>query len=80
MLSKELGKTGVGVPEIGFGTWNYKGGAEPLRAVYNVQLSESPNSLPPVEPPQRRAARADVVIPLPATDGVRLARNGNTLG
>jgi diketogulonate reductase-like aldo/keto reductase len=32
MLSKELGKTGVHVPEIGFGTWNYKGGVEPLRA------------------------------------------------
>ena len=32
MLSKELGKTGVRVPEIGFGTWNYKGGVEPLRA------------------------------------------------
>jgi diketogulonate reductase-like aldo/keto reductase len=32
MLSKELGKTGVSVPEIGFGTWNYKGGVEPLRA------------------------------------------------
>lgn len=32
MLSKELGKTGLRVPEIGFGTWNYKGGVEPLRA------------------------------------------------
>ncbi len=32
MLSKELGKTGVRMPEIGFGTWNYKGGVEPLRA------------------------------------------------
>jgi diketogulonate reductase-like aldo/keto reductase len=32
MLSRELGKTGVRVPEIGFGTWNYKGGVEPLRA------------------------------------------------
>jgi diketogulonate reductase-like aldo/keto reductase len=32
MLSKELANTGVRVPEIGFGTWNYKGGVEPLRA------------------------------------------------
>ena len=32
MRSKELGKTGIRVPEIGFGTWNYKGGVEPLRA------------------------------------------------
>ena len=32
MLLKELANTGVSVPEIGFGTWNYKGGVEPLRA------------------------------------------------
>jgi|SRR5690242_1929502 len=32
MLLKELAATGVSVPEIGFGTWNYSGGVEPLRA------------------------------------------------
>ena len=32
MLLKELASTGAHVPEIGFGTWNYKRGAEPLRA------------------------------------------------
>jgi diketogulonate reductase-like aldo/keto reductase len=32
MLSKELANTGVRVPELGFGTWNYKEGVEPLRA------------------------------------------------
>jgi len=32
MLLKELASTGVHVPEIGFGTWNYKRGVEPLRA------------------------------------------------
>jgi diketogulonate reductase-like aldo/keto reductase len=32
MLSKELANTGVRVPEIGFGTWNYEKGVEPLRA------------------------------------------------
>jgi diketogulonate reductase-like aldo/keto reductase len=29
--SKELAKTGVQIPEIGLGTWQYKGGVEPLR-------------------------------------------------
>jgi myo-inositol catabolism protein IolS len=28
---KELGATGVQAPEIGFGTWQYGGGSEPLR-------------------------------------------------
>lgn len=31
MNFKELGKTGVRVPEIGLGTWKYRGGIEPLR-------------------------------------------------
>jgi diketogulonate reductase-like aldo/keto reductase len=31
MELKPLGNTGVMVPEIGLGTWNYKGGVEPLR-------------------------------------------------
>ena len=31
MELKELGKTGVMVPEIGLGTWDYSGGTEPLR-------------------------------------------------
>ena len=32
MLLIELAKTGIRLPEIGFGTWNYNGGVEPLRA------------------------------------------------
>ena len=28
---KELGNSGVKVPEIGLGTWNYRGGIEPIR-------------------------------------------------
>jgi diketogulonate reductase-like aldo/keto reductase len=32
MELKELGKTGVKVPEIGIGVWRYSGGVEPLRA------------------------------------------------
>ena len=32
MFSKELANTGVRLPEIGFGTWNYSGGVEPLQA------------------------------------------------
>lgn len=32
MELKELGNTGVMVPEIGLGTWRYRGGTEPLRA------------------------------------------------
>ena len=31
MKLKELGSTGVMVPEIGLGTWKYRGGVEPLR-------------------------------------------------
>jgi diketogulonate reductase-like aldo/keto reductase len=31
MESKQLGKTGVMVPEIGIGVWRYRGGVEPLR-------------------------------------------------
>ncbi|MBI2856259.1 MAG: aldo/keto reductase [Chloroflexi bacterium] len=31
MQFKELGRTGVQVPEIGLGTWQYRGGVEPLR-------------------------------------------------
>jgi diketogulonate reductase-like aldo/keto reductase len=31
MELKELGKTGVRVPEIGIGVWRYRGGVEPLR-------------------------------------------------
>ncbi|MGD1018673.1 MAG: aldo/keto reductase [Verrucomicrobiia bacterium] len=31
MQRKELGKSGVHLPEIGLGTWNYHGGVEPLR-------------------------------------------------
>src|SRR5260370_37245017 len=32
MLLRELGNSGIRLPEIGFGTWNYGGGVEPLRA------------------------------------------------
>lgn len=32
MLLKELASTGVHLPEIGFGIWNYARGVEPLRA------------------------------------------------
>jgi diketogulonate reductase-like aldo/keto reductase len=31
MNLKELGKTGVRLPEIGLGTWQYRGGVEPIR-------------------------------------------------
>jgi diketogulonate reductase-like aldo/keto reductase len=31
MEYRELGATGVKVPEIGLGTWQYRGGSEPLR-------------------------------------------------
>ncbi len=31
MELKELGKTGVMIPEIGLGTWRYRGGVEPLQ-------------------------------------------------
>jgi diketogulonate reductase-like aldo/keto reductase len=32
MFSKEQANRGIRLPEIGFGTWNYRGGVEPLRA------------------------------------------------
>jgi hypothetical protein len=31
MNQKELGKTGVLLPEIGLGTWQYCGGVEPIK-------------------------------------------------
>ncbi len=31
MELKELGNTGIMIPEIGLGTWRYKGGVEPIR-------------------------------------------------
>src|SRR5712664_2689499 len=31
MLLREFGNTGIRLPQIGFGTWNYSGGVEPLR-------------------------------------------------
>jgi diketogulonate reductase-like aldo/keto reductase len=31
LTSKELAKTGIRLPEIGFGTWSYRGGVAPLR-------------------------------------------------
>ncbi|MGH7808612.1 MAG: aldo/keto reductase, partial [Thermodesulfobacteriota bacterium] len=31
MELKQLGTTGVMLPEIGLGTWNYSGGVDPLR-------------------------------------------------
>jgi diketogulonate reductase-like aldo/keto reductase len=31
MIRKPLGRTGVYIPEIGLGTWKYRGGIEPLR-------------------------------------------------
>jgi len=32
MLLRELANSGIRLPEIGFGTWNYSGGVEPLQA------------------------------------------------
>ena len=32
MLLKELANSGIRLPEIGFGTWNYRGGLQALRA------------------------------------------------
>jgi diketogulonate reductase-like aldo/keto reductase len=31
MLYRELGKTGVKIPEVGLGLWQYRGGVEPIR-------------------------------------------------
>ena len=31
MKYKRLGDTGVSVPEIGLGSWDYRGGLDPLR-------------------------------------------------
>ena len=39
MNLKRLGNTEVFVPEVGLGTWNYKGGVEPLRA--GIELGAS---------------------------------------
>jgi diketogulonate reductase-like aldo/keto reductase len=39
MNQKELGETGVQLPEIGLGTWNYQGGFEPLRTGIDLGAS-----------------------------------------
>jgi diketogulonate reductase-like aldo/keto reductase len=39
MKSKQLGNTGVQVPEFALGTWQYRGGVEPLRA--GIELGAS---------------------------------------
>ena len=39
MEHKELGATGVKLPEIGFGTWDYRGGSEPLRKAIDLGAS-----------------------------------------
>ncbi len=49
MKLKPLGSTGVMVPEIGLGTWNYSGGVEPLRrgielGAYLVDTAEGYNT------------------------------------
>lgn len=36
MIWKRLSETGVSIPEIGLGTWNYRGGVEPLRAGFEA--------------------------------------------
>jgi diketogulonate reductase-like aldo/keto reductase len=46
MYLKELGKTGVPFPEIGLGTWQYRGGVEPIRKAivlgsYLIDTAES---------------------------------------
>src|SRR6267378_6585703 len=53
MDHKELGKTGVFLPEIGFGTWRYAGGVEPLRkgielGAFFIDSAESYGSEPVV--------------------------------
>jgi diketogulonate reductase-like aldo/keto reductase len=37
MLLRELANSGIRLPEIGFGTWNYRGGVEPLRAAIECE-------------------------------------------
>jgi diketogulonate reductase-like aldo/keto reductase len=39
MNQKELGKTGIQLPEIGLGTWQYRGGVEPIRKAIVVGSS-----------------------------------------
>jgi diketogulonate reductase-like aldo/keto reductase len=36
MKQKKLGASSVTVPEIGFGTWDYRGGVEPLRKAFSL--------------------------------------------
>ena len=39
MTQKELGRTGVLLPEIGLGTWQYHGGVEPIRKAISLGSS-----------------------------------------
>ena len=36
MRHRQLGRTGVQIPELGFGTWEYRGGPEPLRRAFEL--------------------------------------------
>jgi diketogulonate reductase-like aldo/keto reductase len=46
MNEKELGKTGVRLPEIGLGTWQYHAGVEPIKKaiVLGVSLIDTAES------------------------------------
>ena len=51
MNVKSLGQTGLTIPEVGLGTWNYHGGVEPLRAGFEqgallIDTAESYGSEP----------------------------------
>ena len=39
MTYKELAKTGIEIPEVALGTWQYQGGVEPIRAGMNLGVN-----------------------------------------
>jgi len=62
MLLKELANSGICLPEIGFGTWNYSGGVVPLRAAIGreARLIDTAESYGPKRSSARRSRADDI--------------------
>ena len=63
MRLREQANTGIGLPEIGFGTWNWRGGVGPLRTAieYGACLIDTAEAYGPLSvtvPVEERPSRS----------------------